>query len=104
MHKPRTITTTEGSWQGMALSVTFEADFLNMSRHSGFATAHLQIRASQRLPITETGYRSHFLPLVEIDEAGGPVAYALAWLDLAAADPEWKAYQNAQRQLSLFND
>ena len=33
------------------------------------------------LPITETGYRSHFLAATEVIAAGGPVRYVLAWLD-----------------------
>ena len=54
------------------------------------------------LPISETGYRSHFCPGAEVDAAGGPVAYILAWLDAAARDSRWKAADMARRQLSLF--
>jgi orotate phosphoribosyltransferase len=54
------------------------------------------------LPITETGYLSHFVAADAIDEAGGPVAYVVAWLDRAAQDKEWKSRIEAQRQLSLF--
>ena len=36
------------------------------------------------LPITETGYRSMFLPAHTIDEEGGPVAFVTTWRDYAA--------------------
>ncbi|MDV6333157.1 hypothetical protein [Asticcacaulis sp. 201] len=102
MRKERTITTQTIDWQGITLSVSYEADYLNISRHSGFATAHLQVQAPVPLPFTETGYRSHFLPAEEVDELGGPVAYVLAWLDEAAQSPAWRKQQEAARQLSLF--
>jgi len=54
------------------------------------------------LPVTETGYRSHFVPREEVEALGGPVAYARAWLDHAARSPAWAAHMAASRQLSLF--
>lgn len=54
------------------------------------------------LPITETGYKSHFCDRREIEAAGGPVAYALAWLDMAADSKTWREACAARRQLSLF--
>jgi hypothetical protein len=53
-------------------------------------------------PITETGYRSHFLSPDEIEAVGGVFAYVVDALDEAAKRKEWKARQAAQRQLSLF--
>ena len=52
--------------------------------------------------MTETGYRSHFIGATVIDEEGGPLAFARAWLDQAADTPEWKAREAAARQFSLF--
>ena len=54
------------------------------------------------LPVTETGYRSHFTSPEEIAEAGGPVPFIRAALDDAAKDPAWKAHEAAARQYSLF--
>jgi hypothetical protein len=56
----------------------------------------------QRLPITETGYRSYFLHPDEVEAAGGPAAYVLAWLGEEAQSPKWKRHVEASRQLSLF--
>ncbi|PKP85784.1 MAG: hypothetical protein CVT80_00750 [Alphaproteobacteria bacterium HGW-Alphaproteobacteria-2] len=69
--------------------------------------AHLEIRsiAPERapLPITETGYRSHFHPYGTVEENGGDVvAQVVAWLDEEAASPEWRRYVEASRQGELF--
>ncbi|MBS0473096.1 MAG: hypothetical protein JSR60_18645 [Proteobacteria bacterium] len=47
---------------------------------------HVLEPSTLKLPITETGYRSHFLS--EAEELGGPLAYVRAWLDAEAAAPE----------------
>lgn len=82
-------------WQGMAIQI----------RHvAGWAAGydHLEIRTIEpdraKLPITETGYRSHFLPGWELEEQGGAVTFVTAWLEHAAQSTEWQA----ARQLSLF--
>jgi hypothetical protein len=67
-------------WQGITVSVSYEADWLGMSKElSQFATAHLEIEAveppKQPLPVTETGYRSHFAARGVVEQAGGAVAY-----------------------------
>lgn len=104
MNRKRHIIVENIDWQGIALSVSYEPNWLSMDRE--YAVAHLQISvvAQERvpLPITETGYRSHFLSPAEIAEAGGAVEYVRAWLDYAAQSPEWRKRQEAARQLSLF--
>lgn len=69
--------------------------------------AHLQIRsiAPERapLPITETGYLSHFCEAGEIEANGiSVVEQVIAYLDHEAAKPEWRRYIESSRQLSLF--
>lgn len=69
--------------------------------------AHLGIRSispmNAPLPITSTGYRSHFHQPGTIEAHGGDVvAQVTAWLDEEAAKPEWRAYIEANRQLPLF--
>lgn len=77
-------------WHGQALAVRFCATWL------GDDTAHLEIVSSngEPHPISETGYRSHFVNIAQIEEAGGPVAYVESWL--RAVD------DGSTRQLSLF--
>ncbi len=69
--------------------------------------AHLEIRTvaprGARLPITETGYRSHFHQPGTIEAHGGDVVtQVVAWLDEEAAKPAWRAYEASSRQGELF--
>jgi hypothetical protein len=88
-------------WQGIALSVSYEPNWLGC----GY-TAHLQIQTAvpehAPLPVTETGYRSLFLPMGIVEEVGGAEAYVRLWLDEAARSREWKEHQERSRQYSLF--
>lgn len=65
---------------------------------------HLEIESRNRapLPVTETGYRSHFLSLEELRSWGGSVAFVTAWLDQEAESEDWKNRQEQDRQFSLF--
>jgi hypothetical protein len=54
------------------------------------------------LPITETGYRSHFTRPDEIEASGGPVEVVQSALDEAAKDQSWLDRESAARQMSLF--
>lgn len=91
-------------WEGVTLSIAYESSWLAMS--DDYGPAHLEVHVIEPerapLPITETGYRSHFLARGLVEEAGGPVAYVRAWLDEAAREPEWKQAQGRRAQLSLF--
>lgn len=93
-------------WQGVVIEITFEENWLHQPRSPERAVAHLTVTTvtpkRTPLPITETGYRSHFLHPSEVTEAGGAVAYVRAWLDDMAQSREWKTYEQASRQLSLF--
>ena len=106
MRNERHIQTFIIDWQGITLSVTYEPDYLGMGKTAGWVNAHLTVTAIQpdraRLPITETGYRSHFLCGHEVDQCGGPIAYIRQWLDHAATTKAWQAYQEQNRQFTLF--
>lgn len=58
--------------------------------------------ARARLPITETGYKSLFVPKGTVAAHGGPVEAVRRLLDEAAALPEWQKHLLAARQGSLF--
>jgi hypothetical protein len=97
--------THETSWQGIPLSVSYCPDFCPAFREvMGRQVAHLTITAADRqpLPVTETGFRSHFTGPELVESEGGPGAFVLTWLDLAAQSPEWQARQQAAAQLTLF--
>ena len=78
----------------------------SFERIYGRPLAHLEIEsinpAKVPLPMTETGYRSHFTHPDEIEGAGGPIPFVRAWLSEAAKDPNWIAAEEGRKQLSLF--
>lgn len=87
-------------WQGIEIEATYWPSKWG-------TTAHLEIRSIRPerapLPITETGYRSHFHPCGTVEANGADVvAQVTAWLDEEAAKPAWRRYVGASRQLSLF--
>ena len=102
----RHIETFEADWHGIALRISWEPSWLNMGERLGYDTAHLQIEATRpdhaALPITETGYRSHFTTPATVAAFGGPVAFVLAWLDEGSVSADWKRREQEARQFSLF--
>jgi hypothetical protein len=90
-------------WQGIPLSISYCPEWSAAYRQIyGYGLAHIGVEAPCPLPITETGYRSHFTRPDVVEAEGGPVAFVLAWLDHEASTPAWKAKQDAARQMSLF--
>ncbi|HEY2034444.1 MAG TPA: hypothetical protein VGH02_12230 [Rhizomicrobium sp.] len=92
-------------WSGITIEVRWEPSWLNITG-SGYDTAHLAIESVSperaRLPITETGYRSHFTSPETVAAYGGPVAYVEAWLETESLAPDWRREEQERRQLSLF--
>lgn len=80
------------TWRGIALTITFTPDWLSVADH-------LEIETEGRvpLPVTETGYRSHFIQTGSIAAYGGPVAFVTDWLDSESKRLGWSG-----AQLSLF--
>ncbi len=88
-------------WRGTLIQIGYNEDY------SGLADiAHLEVETQEPvrapLPITETGYRSHFLDRGIVEEAGGPSAFVLAWLEEAARSRGWASIEAESRQLALF--
>lgn len=82
--------TTRIIWRGLAVDVRHTPNWLNTHLD------HIEIEAVPRtkLPITATGYRSHFIDPGDLAEYDGPADFVRFWLDEAAKD--WDA------QLKLF--
>ncbi|MBN8997707.1 MAG: hypothetical protein J0H94_21065 [Rhizobiales bacterium] len=92
-------------WRELEIEIRYCPDWSGAFRKScGEAVAHLEIESLCRspLPMTGTGYRSHFVGARLVDEAGGPLAFAEAWLEQEAGTPDWKSGEAARRQMSLF--
>jgi hypothetical protein len=73
-------------WHGIAVSVSVsQPGWLNACRRAGGASfVHLEIHAAEPLPITETGYVSHFVIEEALSAEGGPRLYVRTWLDVLA--------------------
>jgi hypothetical protein len=99
----RPIQHCEIQWRALRIRVSYTPDWLS-SEADRHHTAHIEIDScdSQPHPISETGYRSLFVPgnaYADIDEV---VHTVLTWLDRAALSREWKAFEAEQRQGRLF--
>jgi hypothetical protein len=84
-------------WRGRTLEVRHTPDYLV----AGTDHVEVEVMAPEGapLPITETGYRSHFLPAELVAERGGAKAFVAQWLDneavsnakaWAKADAKWR--------------
>lgn len=103
----RTITAETLEWRGRTIEVRYEADWGNMGANGcRFTRAHLEIECiapeKAPLPLTETGYLSHFTSPEYVNEAGGPVAFVSSWLDREATAKAWQITEANWRQLDLF--
>ena len=79
-------------WRGVQIEITFTPDAFGMVDH-----IELRTEGNAPLPVTETGYRSHFTHKGTVAEYGGAVAFVSAWLDHEAERTGWRG-----AQLSLF--
>ena len=69
--------------------------------------AHLEIRSinpeGAPLPISDTGYRSHYHQPGTIETHGGDVVEQVsAWLDEKAKSKNWQTFLENSRQYTLF--
>jgi hypothetical protein len=98
---PRDIVIETLDWRGVLIEISYEPRWLGDN-----IIAHLELRTIQPdcapLPITETGYKSHFIPRGCVEDMGGPTAYVLAWLADAAKRKGWADIEAAARQYTLF--
>ncbi|MCB0631595.1 MAG: hypothetical protein R2824_24055 [Saprospiraceae bacterium] len=92
-------------WENISIEISYNSNWSNAYCDIyGHAMGNLEIRsnAGERLPITDTGYRSLFIPVLTIEEQGGPITLIQGWLDEASQSEEWKTYVESNKQLSLF--
>jgi len=92
------------NWNGIEIEIRWIADYVSFD--DGQSMAHLEVESVKPkhapLPITETGYRSHFIHRTNVDHMGGPEAYVEAWIAEVANTPVWRNAEAASRQLALF--
>ena len=83
-------------WEGRTVAVQFQANWLNSD------TWHIELRCSDRLPVTDTGYRSIFVPNPGFEGAADVESYVRSIVDDAAKADEWQRYIEDSRQLKLI--
>lgn len=87
-------------WQGIEITLKYTPHY---SEHCD-SLLHIEIRASNKepLPISETGYRSHFFYSEKIYTLPEVEEMVKCWLDGEAKNKEWQNLQRKRQQLTLF--
>ncbi len=80
------------TWRSVEIEITFTPEKFGMTDH-----IELRTKNNEYLPVTETGYRSHFIPAGSVAAHGGVVKFVTAWLDHEAKRIGW-----SNAQMSLF--
>jgi len=86
----------EIEWDGIVVTITHIPNWLNTGHD------HVELRAAEQLPVTETGYRSHYMQAAELALFKGVEGFVRQWLDGAAQSKEWQKHLVDRQQLSLF--
>lgn len=96
----------EFDWQDPAAGDTVRIRITHSRDYLGLGQDHVEIESIKpkkaALPLTGTGYKSHFLTGLELVNAGGPVVFVRAWLAREACSKEWRTKANARAQGDLF--
>src|SRR5690606_33961936 len=83
-------------WQGIEVEATYTPRKWSVIAHLAIRSI-AQVRAP--LPITGTGYSSHFHQPGTVEKHGGDVvAQVTAWLDEEATSPDWLTHVARSRQ------
>ena len=78
MKEEMTKQTIKAIWNNIAITIDYVPNYSNSVKElTGETLSHLEVRSAnqQNLPITETGYRSHFTSMKEIEMFGGAEPY-----------------------------
>jgi len=90
------------TWEGIEIEARYDPKCF------GGVVAHLELRTLNperaRLPMTETGYRSHFhqVGTIEAEHNGDVVQAVTHWLNKEAQSKTWQCYIEASKQGDLF--
>jgi len=93
-------TTHKLAWRHVTARVRHTRNYIN----TGWSHIEIIVLTPKGapVPITSTGYLSHFLDEQELARAGGPVRFFIAWLDREALTKAWAKKEAQWRQLELF--
>lgn len=96
----RPTSTVRFTWNDIVLSVRHQQDYSS----KGWDHIELRVVAPKGaiLPITVTGYLSHFLTPADLKASGGPKAYFIECLERQSKSKKWKIEEFKSRQGDLF--
>lgn len=100
-NSPRRTTTRRVTWRDVTFRVRHTRDYI----HEGTDHVEIIVLTPEKavLPITDTGYLSHFIDPNQLKAGGGPVAFVLAWLEREARSAMYQKADFISRQLTLFD-
>lgn len=87
------------TFEGQRMHVSYTPHYLTDYGHFAFSSPYDPPR---RIPVSETGYRSHFAPMWEIQEASSPEIYAEAVVRALLNAKKKKPDAESDRQPALF--
>lgn len=95
------------AWRDPVNKTTIDVRITHSRDYLSSGTDHIEVESLRPkkapLPITETGYRSHFIPPLDLMNAGGPVTFVTAWLDQEAKGKSWCKAASIKAQGDLFS-
>ena len=95
------------TWSGISIEIEYTPSFSDIfEKIYGYKLAHIVIKTvdpdKSPLPITKSGYLSHFCPSHFVDNEGSPNDFVIAWLEESAKSYQWINYEAEARQGQLF--
>lgn len=98
---------TELIWQDPVGGLRYEIRVKHRRNATPNGLDHVEIEtvapARAALPITETGYLSHFTQPNAVIQEGGADPFLRAWLNRAARTKAWRERERSARQGDLFS-
>ncbi|NCN84215.1 MAG: hypothetical protein GW808_05655 [Sphingomonadales bacterium] len=92
------------TWDGIEIEVRWASNWMDFD--DGTSVGHLEIQSvspqKHPLPMTETGYRSHFIHADEINQFGGALNYIESWLAAESKSNKWLERKAVFSQLALL--
>jgi len=84
-------------WDGRTLRLSYSSEYWS-------GVAHLEIHSEdgEPLPITETGYKSHFFMTDDPPDMEEIITFVTQWLEKEAKSKQWRTYIAQSQQMELF--
>jgi hypothetical protein len=96
----------EINWRNPVTAETVRIRITHARDYLVQGTDHIEVESimpkKAPLPITATGYLSHFIAPLQLINAGGPVTFVTAWIDNEARGKTWLKQAATKAQADLF--